>query len=327
MLNKRILNTVIAITVSLALATANLAGLFYLDKSIGSGNVQVIRTALDINAKNFTRWSFGVIPHLETVPTELADHENMRVWARAGDYAGPDVMGITFAVSAIMWFLWIGCYLGFPGNMVLVRQRLLGLAAAAVLTVLTNLMFARMTTEFSLANNIISQAFGRFSIGLNAGGIWFITVLARLGIGQHETRPTIPAAHMKDEKVSALMMGLIVAFVLETVFRQVNLALPDMSVDFVVWAITIIAFFNYYGYIPSRWLKGERPTGLLVTVFGTAATIAVWLSIQHFTGGAISTAVLTPAGSPGLSLMLSFWLLFWLSVSNRLGKSSPIRTR
>lgn len=325
LINKRLVNTGLAIIISLALATANLAGLYYFDKSIGHGNVQVIQTALDINANSFTRWSFGIVPNVQTVPADQAERENLRIWARPGDYAGTKVIGITFALSALMWFVWIGCYLGFPGSMSFVKQRLLGIMAATVLTILSNLLFARMTTEFSLASPILGSGFGYFSLGLNAGGIWFITLLSRLGIGQHESRPTIPASHMKDEKLSALLMSLVVAFILETLFRRTNLALSNLSVDFVVWAITFIAFFNYYGYIPSKWLKGERPYGLLLTLSGTVATILVLLGIQHLTGGTVNTALFTAAGSPGLSLTLSLWLLFWLSVSNQLGKSSPVR--
>ncbi len=325
MISKRVLNTLMALIISLALATANLAGLYYLDKSIGQGNVQVIQTALDINARNFTQWSLGVIPNINTVPAAVAEQENMRVWAQPGDYAGPAVMGITFAMAAIMWFIWIGYYLGFPGNMVFIKQRLLGLLAALVLTILTNLMFARMTTEFTSTNTVLGAAFGHLSLGLNAGGIWFIAVLSRLGVGQHESRPTIPVSQLKDEKLSALLMSLVIAFVFEGVFRKANLALPGLSIDFAVWAVTFIAFFNYYGYIPSKWFKGERPFGIVLTVCGTAATIIIWVVIQHLTGGAIGTALLTASGSPGLSLMLSFWLLFWLSVSNQSGKSSPVR--
>ncbi len=325
-MNRRAFDTVIAITVSLLLATANLAGLSYLDKSIGSENVQVIQTALDINARKFTQWSYGIIPNIKTVPAAQAEEQNLRIWARPGDYAGAEVMGITFALSAIMWFTWIN-YLGFPGNMALVRQRLLGLLAAAALTVATNLMFARMTTEFSSANNILSTAFGYLSLGLNAGGIWYINLLGRLGVGQHESRPTIPASHMKDEKLSALLMSLITAFVIGSVFRRANLALPNLPFDYVIWAITIIVFFNYYGYFPSKWLKGERPSGIILSIVGTIITIFVWIGIQYLTGGAIGAGLFTAAGSPGLSLMLSFWLLFWLIVTNFLGKTSPLRTR
>lgn len=325
-LSKRVLYTAIALAAALILATVNLAGLYYLDKQIGPGNVQIIRTSLDINAKSYTQWSFGIIPNIETVPAKVAEQKNLRIWAKPGDYAGARVMGITFALTAIMWFVWIGSYLGFPGNMVLVRQRLLGLLAAVFLTVVTNLIFARMTTEFSSANTILASAFGHLSIGISAGGIWFITILSRLGVGQHESRPTIPASNMKDEKLSALLMGLVIAFVIEFLLRRGNLSLPNLPLDFVIWAITIIAFFNFYGYVPSKWLKGERPAGIAMTVIGTILTIALWIVIQQITGGAIGAELLTARGSQGLSLMLGLWLLFWLSVSNQSGKSSPIRT-
>ncbi|PKM82175.1 MAG: hypothetical protein CVU89_05890 [Firmicutes bacterium HGW-Firmicutes-14] len=324
-MNKRALNTIIAILVSLSLAALNLAGLFFVDNSIGKGNVQVIETALDINAREFTQWSCGIIPKLKTVPESVALSENMRIWAKPGDYAGAPVMGITFALAAIMWFIWISWYLGFPGKMDLVKHRLVGLLAAAVLTIGANLAFARMTTEFSGANYILSTAFGHLSIGINAGGIWFITLLSWLGIGQHQARPVIPARHMKDEKLSALLMSLVIAFVIETLFRRMNLAMPQLSFDFIIWAITIIAFFNYYGYIPTKWFKGERPFGIMFTLGCTALTLAVWTAIQHFTDGMIGSAILTPSGSQGLSLMLGFWLLFWLTVSNHSGKTSPIR--
>lgn len=324
--NKRVIYTAIALAAAIIMAAANLAGLYYLDNSIGSGNVQVIQTTLDINADYFTQWSYGIIPHLKIVPAEVAEQEDLRIWAKPGDYAGAKVMGITFALSAIMWFTWIGSYLGFPGNIVLLRQRMLGLLAALILTVITNLIFARMTTEFSDANTVLGSAFGHISIGLSAGGIWFITLLSRLGVGQHDSRPTIPASQMKDEKLSALLMGLVTAFIIESVLIRSNLALPNLSLDFVIWAITIIAFFNYYGYMPSKWLKGERPTGIAMTVVGTIITLALWIVVQQITGGAIGAELLTANGSRGLSLMLGLWLLFWLSVSSQSGKSSPIRT-
>jgi len=320
-MNNRFFSTLIAIIVSLSLATLNLAGLYYLDQSIGSGNVQVIQTGPD------TRWSFGVIPQLKTVTSAEAERGNMRIWARAGDYAGAEVMGITYGLAAIMWFVWIGCYLGFPGNMVFVKQRLFGILAATVLTILANLALARMTTEFSEANYILETAFGHLSLGLNAGGIWFIALLSRLGVGQHETRPAIAMSHQKDEKLSALLMSLVIAFLIESLFQKVNLALPDLSFDFIVWAVTIIAFFNFYGYIPTKWFKGERPYGIMFTIAGTVITLALWIGIQQLTGGTFGAALLTATGSPGLSLMLSFWLLFWLTVSNQSGKSSPVRTR
>ena len=122
-------------------------------------------------------------------------------------------------------------------------------------------------------------------------------------------------------------MSLVIAFIIETVFRRLDLALPGLTFDFVIWAVTIIAFFNYYGYIPAKWLKGERPFGLMMVAFGTVLTMLVWIGIQHFTGGIIGSALMTPAGSQGLSLMLSFWLLFWLTASNLSGKTSPIKTR
>ncbi len=326
-MSKRALNTAIAIIVSLVLATVNLAGLYYLDTSIGPGNVQVIETVRDSDGTDHAKWSMGIIPELNTVKNSVAREENMRIWARPGDYSGHRVMGITFAVSALMWFVWIGSYLGFPGNMTLVRQRLIGLGLALILTVLTNLALARMTVQFSNTGLVLSSAFGYLSIGLNAGGLWYITLLSRLGVGQHESRPIIPASHMRDEKISALLMGLIIAFVLETLFRRLNLALPGLSFDFVIWAVTIIAFFNYYGYIPAKWLKGERPFGLMMVAFGTTLTILIWIVIQHFSGGIIGSALMTPAGSQGFSLMLSFWLLFWLTASNLSGKSSPIKIR
>jgi len=325
-MNRRAFNTVIAITLSLILATGNLAGLHYIDKSIGPGNVQVIRTALDINAQKFTQWSFGLIPNIKTVPESEAAEQRMRVWARPGDYAGAEFLGITFGLSAIMWFTWIN-FLGFPGNMLLVRQRLLALLAAAILTISANLMFARMTTEFSSFNNILSTAFGYFSLGLNAGGIWFIHLLGRLGIGQLESRPSIPPNHTKDEKLSALLMSLVIAFIIGSIFRRVNLTLPNLPFDYVIWAITTIVFFNYYGYLPSKWIKGERPFGIVISIGATVITVFVWVGVQYFTGGSIGAGLFTDAGSPGLSLMLSFWLLFWLIVTNFMGKTSPLRTR
>lgn len=325
--NKRVFNTVIGIIISLMLAFANMAGLHYIDKSIGPGNVQVMQTALDINAKSYTQWSFGVIPKLKLVTEAQAERDNLRIWAKPGDYAGARVMGITFALSATMWFIWISSYLGLPGNLTLVKQRLLGLLAALILTVLTNLIFARMTTEFTSANSILGAAFGHLSIGLNAGGIWFITILARLGIGQYDSRPSIPASHMKDEKLSSLLIGLVIAFVFELCFRRFNLALPELSLDFAIWAVTIIAFFNYFGYLPTKWLKGERPIGIAVTICGTILSILAWIGIQSLSDGIFGAAVLTSKGSPGFSLMLSFWLLFWLTVSNQSGKTSPIKTR
>ena len=326
-MNKRVLNTATAIIVSLVLAAANLAGLYYLDTSIGPGNVQVIETVRDSDGRNHAKWSMGIIPELNIVKDYVAQQENMRIWARPGDYSGHRVMGITFALAAIMWFVWIGLYLGFPGNMALVRQRFMGLGIALVLTVLTNLAFVRMTVQFSNTDLILGAAFGYLSIGLNAGGLWYITLLTRLGIGRHESRPIIPASHMRDEKISAFLMSLVIAFIIETVFRRLDLALPGLTFDFVIWAVTIIAFFNYYGYIPAKWLKGERPFGLMMVAFGTVLTMLVWIGIQHFTGGIIGSALMTPAGSQGLSLMLSFWLLFWLTASNLSGKTSPIKTR
>lgn len=133
-------------------------------------------------------------------------------------------MGITFAIPAIMWLIGISMYLGFPYNVKMLPQRLLGLIAALILTVLANLIFARMTADVTTSGTVLGNSFGHLCLGINNGGIWFLALMSRMGVGAEPKDKVLnpPDPNKKAAKFTALtalgvVFTLFVWYIIQTI--------------------------------------------------------------------------------------------------------------
>ena len=339
-MDKKIRNTAILVLTVFVVVAVQQGILYAVDKSIGTGNVQVI--AQDANGDE--EWTMGLIPHLQTMAKADALSQGMKIWASPGDYSGDSVMGITSAIASVMWIVWLGVFLGFPGNIQLKKERVLGLLGIALLIVALNLVFLRSIADATTSGSVVRNTAGHLSLALNNTGILMAILMHRLGIGvKNPDTPMMPAlgASKCDKaygnfyrKFYGVMAILVLTSVIEIIFQAANAAIPEVAVDASVWLIWGVIFIGHFGTFPSDWKLGKRPKGIVMMLVLTVLTIAGFYLMQVATGESIGSGVLetrlSDAGlsqNAGLSLMMSCWLVFWTIAVGAAGYCDPGQCR
>jgi len=339
-MDKKIRNTAILVLTVFVVVAVQQGILYAVDKSIGTGNVQVI--AQDANGDE--EWTMGLIPHLQTMAKADALSQGMKIWASPGDYSGDSVMGITAAIASVMWIVWLGVFLGFPGNIQLKKERILGLLGITLLIVALNLVFLRSIADATTSGSVVRNTAGHLSLALNNTGILMAILMHRLGIGvKNPDTPMMPAlgASKCDKaygnfyrKFYGVMAILVLTSVIEVIFQAANAAIPEVAVDASVWLIWGVIFIGHFGTFPSDWKLGKRPKGIVMMLVLTVLTIAGFYLMQVATGESIGSGVLetrlSDAGlsqNAGLSLMMSCWLVFWTIAVGAAGYCDPGQCR
>ncbi len=335
-MDKKVRNAIALVLVVFVVVAIQQGILYGMDKSIGSGNVSVIAK----NPSGHEVWTMGLIPTLHTMTKADALAQGMKIWASPGDYSGDIVMGVTSAIASIMWIVWLGVFLGFPGNMQFKKERILGLVGVALLVVMMNLLFLRAVADSTTSGSVVANGAEHLSLALNNAGIFFAIILHRLGVGVKDPdQPMMPAlgASKRDRVHSGFykkfygMLGMLVLTgLIEVAFQLSGAAIPEVGVDASVWLIFGVIFMGHFGTFPSDWSKGKRPKGIAVMIVFTILTVAGFYVLQSVTGGTIGSGVLesrlSNAGlnqNAGLSLMLSCWLIFWIIVAGAAGFCDP----
>lgn len=330
-MNRRLLGAIIVAATTVLLVTIQQAALFAVDEAIGPDQVQVIAT----DAAGKPIWHFGLWPELELVPKTVVP-DGAVVWAKAGDYAGASVLGITAAIAAVMYAVWLGICLGFPFRIEKAPARVTGLASVALLTILTNLIFARMMADATTGGTVIANTSAHLSLSLNNAGIFFAILMHRLGIGVKDASLAITGqvrAEMRRyryrqfyKKYYAIFAGFILVGLIEVVLIANKMTVPEYAVDFSVWLILAVIFLGHFGVYPSDWLKGARPKGLAMLAGGIVGTILVFVGLQALTDGTIGAGVLSErleaagvGANAGLSLMITCWGVFWVVIASLAG--------
>jgi len=339
-MDKKIRNTVILVLTVFVVVAIQQGILYAVDKSIGTGNVQVI--AQDTNGDE--KWTMGLIPHLQTMAKTDALSQGMKIWASPGDYSGDSVMGITAAIASVMWIVWLGVFLGFPGNIQLKKERIFGLLGIALLIAALNLVFLRSIADATTSGSVVKNTAGHLSLALNNTGILMAILMHRLGVGvKNPDTPMMPALgaskcdkangdfYRKFYGVTAILV--LTAFI-EILFQTANAAIPEVAVDASVWLIWGVIFIGHFGTFPSDWKLGKRPRGIVMMLVLTVLTIAGFYLMQVATGESIGSGVmetrLSNAGlsqNAGLSLMMSCWLVFWTIAVGAAGYCDPGQCR
>ncbi|MDH4122989.1 MAG: hypothetical protein OEV21_02740, partial [Thermoplasmata archaeon] len=189
-MDKKIKNTIILVLTVFVIVAIQQGILYSIDQSIGTGNVQVIVT--DSSGKE--QWTMGLIPQLQTVTMADAIADGLKIWAAPGDYSGDSIMGITSAIAAVMWIVWLGVFLGFPGNIQLRKERILGLVGVSLLILILNLIFLRSIADATTAGSVVKNTAGHLSLAINNTGILMAILFHRLGIGvKNPETPFMPA--------------------------------------------------------------------------------------------------------------------------------------
>jgi hypothetical protein len=339
-LDKKIRNTVILVLTVFVVVAVQQGILYAVDKGIGTGNVQVITQ----DANGDEEWTMGLIPHLQTMAKADALSQGMKIWASPGDYSGDSVMGITAAIAAVMWIVWLGVFLGFPGDIQLKKERLLGLLGIALLILALNLVFLRAIADATTSGSVVRNTAGHLSLALNNTGILMAILMHRLGVGvKNPDIPMMPAlgASKCDKahgnfyrKFYGVMAILVLTAFIEIVFQAANAAIPEVAVDASVWLIWGVIFIGHFGTFPSDWKLGKRPKGIVLMLALTLLTIAGFYLMQVATGESIGSGVLetrlSDAGlsqNAGLSLMMSCWLVFWTIAVGAAGYCDPGQCR
>jgi hypothetical protein len=335
-MDKKVKNTVILVLVVFLAVAVQQSILYSVDRGIGSGNVQ----AISVDANGNEQWTMGLVPHLETVSKTSAVSQGLKIWASPGDYSGDIIMGITGAIAAVMWIVWIGIFLGFPGNMKFTKERILGLTGVALLVMTLNLVFLRAISDATTSGSVVSNTAAHLSLALNNTGILMAILLHRLGVGVKDPDlPMMPAfGSSKCEKANrdfyrkfyAVMTILVVTAMIEIIFQYADAAIPTVAVDASVWLIWGVIFLGHFGSFPSDWRMGKRPKGIVLMIALTLLTIAGFYVMQVATHGVVGSGVLetrlSDAGlsqNAGLSLMLSCWLVFWTIAVGAAGYCDP----
>jgi len=339
-MDKKVSNTVILVLTVLVVVAVQQGLLYAADKNIGTGNVQVIAH----DSSGDERWTMGLIPRLQTMTKADALTQDMKIWASPGDYSGDSVMGITAAIAAIMWIVWLGVFLGFPGNMQLKKERVLGLVGVALLVLIFNLVFLRAIADATASGSVVRNTAGHLSLAINNSGILMAILLHRLGVGVKDPEtPMMPAlgssrcdrAHSSFyRKFYGVLTILVVAGLIEMTFQLADFAVSEVAVDASVWLIWGVIFIGHFGTFPSDWRLGKRPKGIVIMLVFTVLTIVGFYIMQVATGESIGSGVhearLANAGlseNAGLSLMLSCWLIFWTIVAGAAGYCDPGQCR
>jgi hypothetical protein len=339
-LDKKIRNTAILVLTVFVVVAIQQGILYAVDRSIGTGNVHVI--VQDANGDE--EWTMGLIPHLQTMARADALSQEMKIWASPGDYSGDSVMGITAAIASVMWIVWLGVFLGFPGNIQLKKERILGLLGITLLIITLNLVFLRAIADATTSGSVVRNTAGHLSLALNNTGILMAILMHRLGIGvKNPDTPMMPAlgASRCDKaygnfyrKFYGVMAILALTAVIEIIFQAANAAIPEVAVDASVWLIWGVIFIGHFGTFPSDWKLGKRPKGIVMMLVLTLLTIAGFYLMQVATGESIGSGVLetrlSNAGlsqNAGLSLMMSCWLVFWTIAVGAAGYCDPGQCR
>jgi hypothetical protein len=335
-MDRKIRNTIILIVTVLVVVAVQQGILYAADKGIGAGNVLVI--AQDSNGNE--QWSLGLIPELRTMAKADALSQGMKIWASPGDYSGDAIMGITSAIAAVMWIVWLGIFLGFPGNVQLKKERALGLVGVTFLVAALNLVFLRAIADATTSGSVVKNTAGHLSLALNNTGILTAIMLHRLGVGVKDpATPMMPALSASRcdraygsfyRKFYGVMTILVATAVIEVIFQLADAAIPEVAVDASVWLIWGVIFIGHFGTFPSDWRMGKRPKGIALMLLLTILTIAGFYVMQVATGESIGSGVfetrLANAGlseNAGLSLMLSCWLVFWTIAVGAAGYCDP----
>ncbi len=335
-MDNKVKNTIILVLLVFLAVAIQQSILYSVDNGIGSGNVQVI--TVDSNGNE--QWTMGLIPHLETMSKASALAQGLKIWAAPGDYSGDIILGITSAIAAVMWIVWLGVFLGFPGNMKFTKERLLGLAGVALLVMTLNLVFLRAIADATTSGSVVKNTAAHLSLALNNTGILMAILLHRMGVGVKDPDvPMMPALSSSKcdkaygnfyRKFYAVMTILVVTAVIEIIFQYAKAAVPEVAVDASVWLIWGVIFLGHFGSFPSDWKLGKRPKGIVLMIVLTLLTVVGFYVMQVATHGVVGSGVLesrlSNAGlsqNAGLSLMLSCWLVFWTIAVGAAGYCDP----
>lgn len=339
-MDKKIRNTIILVITVFVVVAIQQGILYAADKGIGTGNVQVI--AQDANGDE--QWSLGLIPELRTMAKADAISQGMKIWASPGDYSGDSIMGITSAIASVMWIVWLGVFLGFPGNIKFKKERVLGLVGLTMLVAVLNLVFLRAIADATTSGSVVRNTAGHLSLALNNTGILMAILLHRLGVGVKDpATPMMPALGTTRcdraygnfyRKFYGVMAILVATALIEVVFQFADAAIPEVAVDASVWLIWGVIFIGHFGTFPSDWRMGKRPKGIALMLVLTVLTIVGFYAMQVATNESIGSGVLETrlanAGlseNAGLSLMLSCWLVFWTIAVGAAGYCDPGQCR
>jgi hypothetical protein len=339
-MDKKVRNTIILVITVFVVVAIQQGILYAADKGIGSGNVLVI--AQDANGHE--QWSLGLIPELRTMPKADAISQDMKIWASPGDYSGDVIMGITSAIASVMWIVWLGIFLGFPGNITLKKEKVLGLVGLGLLVAMLNLVFLRAIADATTSGSVVKNTAGHLSLALNNTGILMAIMLHRLGVGVKDpVTPMMPALGSTRcdkaygsfyRKFYGVMAILVATALIEIVFQLAHAAIPEVAVDASVWLIWGVIFIGHFGTFPSDWRMGKRPKGIALMLVLTILTIIGFYAMQVASGESIGSGVLetrlSNAGlneNAGLSLMMSCWLVFWTIAVGAAGYCDPGQCR
>lgn len=334
-MDKKIKNAMVLVLIVFAIVAVQQGILYFTDKSIGTGYAQVI--AEDGAGKE--QWTMGLVPHLETVP--LTDTGGLKIWATPGDYSGDAVMGITAAIAAVMWIVWMGVFLGFPGNVKLKKEKIIGLVGISFVVLILNLVMLRAVADATVTGSVVKNATGHLSLAVNNTGILFGILLVRLRVGgRNPNQPFLPGMGGPNpcgvadknfyKKFNGVLIMLVATAIIEIICQFAGLGIPEVAVDASVWLIWGIIFIAHFGTFPSDWKLGKRPKGIALMVILTVLTIVGFYIMQVATnesiGSGVGEARLNTAfgsGNAGLSLMLSCWFVFWTIALGTAGFCDP----
>jgi hypothetical protein len=335
-MDKKVKNAIILVLVVFVIVAIQQGILYSIDKSIGSGNAQVIVTGADGE-----EWTMGLVPHLQTMPIADANAAGLKVWAAPGDYSGDAVIGITGAIAAVMWIVWMGVFLGFPSNIKLKKEKIIGLIGISFVILILNLIILRAVADATTSLSVLHNATGHLSLALNNTGILFGILLVRLRVGGRDpNQPFMPgmggpnpcgvADQKFYKKFNGVLMMLILTAVIEIICEFGGIGIPEVAVDASVWLIWGIIFIAHFGTYPSDWKLGKRPKGIALMVVLTVLTIVGFYMMQVATSeslgsGVGETRLFNAYGSynAGLSLMLSCWFVFWTIALGSAGFCDP----
>jgi len=336
-MDKKVKNAIILVLVVFVIVAIQQGILYSVDKGIGSGNAQVIVT----DANGDEEWTMGLVPHLQTVPLADANAAGQKIWATPGDYSGDAVIGITGAIAAVMWIVWMGVFLGFPSNIKLKKEKIIGLVGISFVILILNLIILRAVADATTSLSVLHNATGHLCLALNNTGILFGILLVRLRVGGRDpNQPFMPgmggpnpcgvADQKFYKKFNGVLMMLVLTAVIEIVCEFGGIGIPEVAVDASVWLIWGIIFIAHFGTYPSDWKLGKRPKGIILMVVLTVLTIVGFYIMQVATNeslgsGVGETRLFNAYGSynAGLSLMLSCWFVFWTIALGSAGFCDP----
>jgi len=335
-MDRKVRNALVLVLIVFVVVAVQQGILYSMDRGIGTGNVQVITQDADGNE----RWTLGLIPDLQTMAKTDAISQGLKIWASPGDYSGDVIMGITAAIASIMWIVWLGVFLGFPGDIRFKKERLLGIVGIAVLVAMLNLIFLRAVADSTTSGSVVRNTASHLSLALNNTGILMAIILHRLGVGVKDPEtPMMPGlASSKCDKAYSgfykkfygILAMLILTGIIEIAFQLSGAAVPEVAVDASVWLLFGVIFMGHFGTFPSDWRLGKIPKGLAIMLVFTVLTVVGFYVMQLATNESIGSGVLetrlSNAGlneNAGLSLMLSCWLIFWTIAAGAAGYCDP----